>query len=612
MPCATSQDYNYCCSKDGHGLKYPGFSVVFIQTFAINNTRQFKLPNAFKQDLPSGEDFVFHETERVYEGKADALKIPIARMQRNIESQIFLLPEERKGLPDDKTVRMYSLRGFDFEMPIVPEDGEFEPVTVKCHVNVEMALFFGHTSSVTYRFLFDGHTGELSAPAETDHIIAILSTYLGAEFWSRGKADDSQAENNSDMDINYETQFRVSGLFLDEEGSYLNSQGEPLSEGIRMTLKGKGRSFDEISIRYKRFIYSFCTVENSKASKEDISQFRHYRKTHPLTTRNDSRYAMADIWEDVEHPVYSEDKSFSEDLFSKDRHPKLSEADIVSHIQTYHKPELIGLLSLYPSEWPYRDAEAYNEVCGENIAIDTDDLVLAGSSLCMVLGTYGRRSDEAPADEDGGVAKKGVNWGEHLEQRARYGVSWPEYLLILQMVLAKKHIIGRANEILVNSTLSAENDSATDLIGKNAELSMRLSRMVLQLDVVKYSKFPSHKVMFDRTTKRMNLEEDMGKLNELMGMIDSSLHNLSDYKAMKSDFFLNFVLAIISVASTFELLFQNSEMPFLTYFGLESSKLAALLVACVAAVTIFALLLVMSNLIKSLWRLISKDRTLNI
>ena len=115
MPCATSQDYNYCCSKDGHGLKYPGFSVVFIQTFAINNTRQFKLPNAFKQDLPSGEDFVFHETERVYEGKADALKIPIARMQRNIESQIFLLPEERKGLPDDKTVRMYSLRGFDLD-----------------------------------------------------------------------------------------------------------------------------------------------------------------------------------------------------------------------------------------------------------------------------------------------------------------------------------------------------------------------------------------------------------------------------------------------------------------------------------------------------------------
>ena len=61
---------------------------------------------------------------------------------------------------------------------------------------------------------------------------------------------------------------------------------------------------------------------------------------------------------------------------------------------------------------------------------------------------------------------------------------------------------------------------------------------------------------------------------------------------------LNFILAIISVASTFELLFQNSEMPFLSFFGIENSRLAATLVFVVAAITVFAILLIFSNYIK--------------
>lgn len=80
-----------------------------------------------------------------------------------------------------------------------------------------------------------------------------------------------------------------------------------------------------------------------------------------------------------------------------------------------------------------------------------------------------------------------------------------------------------------------------------------------------------------------------------------SLHNLADYKAMRSEFLLNIILAIISVASTFELFFQESEMPFLAYFGLETSKLAAVVVLIVAMVTMFALLLVVTNSIKSVW-----------
>ena len=169
------------------------------------------------------------------------------------------------------------------------------------------------------------------------------------------------------------------------------------------------------------------------------------------------------------------------------------------------------------------------------------------------------------------------------------------------MILAKKYVIGLATDTVVLSTLDAEKKSSQDLIGANAALSMRLTRMVTQLDVVKYSKFPSHKVMFDRTTARLGLNEDYERLGALMESVDSSLHNLSDYKSMRSEFLLNVILAIISVASTFELFFQEDEMPFLTYFGFESNRLSAIVVAIIAAVTIFALLLVITNAIKSIW-----------
>ena len=117
----------------------------------------------------------------------------------------------------------------------------------------------------------------------------------------------------------------------------------------------------------------------------------------------------------------------------------------------------------------------------------------------------------------------------------------------------------------------------------------------------KYSKYPSHKVMFDRTTERLGLNEDYERLTQLMESVDNSLHNMSDYKSMHSEFLLNIILAIISVASTFELFFQEDEMPFLTYFGFESNRLSAIVVAVIACITIFALLLVVSNAIRNIW-----------
>ena len=576
--------YDYCCSRDGHGLEIPGFSAVFIQTFSIKQELQFLLPDCYVRHLPGDEDYVFHKDKFVYEEKADALAIPIVPMGRSIEKQIFVLRNEGKS-PDEKNVRRFSLRGFDFEMPIEPEEDEIEPRLLKCHVNVEMSLFFGNTVSITYRFLFNGHSGTLSAPVGIDHIIALLSTWLGAEYWSRD-VNESCEDGASRTNINLEGDFKVENLFFSE-------LGDPLEEGVCLPMGSGERGFGKIAVRYKRFIYRCCTRLSKSLSGEEKAKFRKFLKTTPVSIVNDSRFAMVDLWEDIRHPLPD-----GTDLFSNDRSDRMTEAQIVSHIRDFHKPELIGLMTLYPGEWPYRDAEAYDDVCGENIAIDTDDLVLVNSNMSIVLGTYGRRGDGH--ETAGTVEKKGVNWAEHLKERARYHVSWPEYLLILQMVLAKKYVIGRANDVLIDATLSASSTSSLDLIGQNAKLSMRLSRMVLQLDVVKYSKFASHKVMFDRTTRRLNLDNDLDRLNEMMSMVDSSLHNLSDFKSMKSDFVLNFILAIISVASTFELFFQQSEMPFLTYFGIQSSHLAAVVVMVVACVTIFGILLVISKTIRSI------------
>lgn len=644
------KDYNYCCSKDGHGLAFPSFSVVFIQTFSIHGNLEFTLPLKYvREDYNKivGRIEEESETTKVFRSVAEYLGEPIVYMNQNIERQIFVMSGEEDALvqmklcgkrwissgiltkrymkplgkrdssPEDsriwrfpkKAVYRFSLRGFDFNMPLRPTDEEdFEPIDLHGHVNVEMSLFFGNTVSLTYRFFFDGYSAHITdaedgtkkVDACTDHIIALLSTYLGAEYWS---ADSEDGASN----INLESTFIARNFWIDEDGREV-----PEAERVDLSMREGGRAFDKIALRYKKYLYNNYTSYREGLSYEDMRDHEHFRKKHGISVVNDHHYAMVDIWENVKHPVELEDGT-EEDLFSKFRHPKLSEAEIINHIRDYHKPELIGLMSLYPGEWPYRDSNSYDEVCGENIAIDTDDHVMVGSNMAVVIGTYGRRSDEVKqgniaeeANDGSQVAKQGVDWQKHLQERARYHVSWPEYLMILQMVLAKKYVIGFAKDQMIDVALEARDKEAEELIAKNADLGMRLSRQIIQLDMVKYSKFASHKVMFDRTTRRMALDDELAKLKEVTDMVDNSLRNLSDYKAMKSDFLLNIILVIVSVASTFELLFQNAEMPFLTYFDVDSTGMAPWLVLIIASITIFALLLVVKSSVRKIWNMFVK------
>lgn len=522
------------------GLRYPGFSIVLIQMFSLGRLKEFDEKKAL----------TFGIVEKV--------------LKKSIDHLIFVMDDK-----DRDNIRRYRLDGFDFSL--VLEDPCHEEM--KGHVYVEMLVLFGYIVSFTYRFVFDGNICTLSVPASTDHIIALLSAHLSAEHWSRNEGEE---ETNINLEIK---DFRISGLKIDEDGNEL----EP-GECRDFVLDGCSRVFDELTVRYKKFIRRNCSSYIDGLSRGDRILDKKSGNEDGDNSYMDYHYAMVDIWENVSHP-----DGQGGDLFSLSRKEPLTEAQIVGHIRECHKEELIGLMSLYPEEWPYRDREAYDEVCGGNIAIDTDDLVLVNSNMCVVIGTYGRRGAGSPVD-----------WAEHLAERADYHVSWPEYLFILEMVLAKKYVIDYASDQLVDATLNARHLSSSELIASNAELSMRLSRMVLQLNVVKYSKFMSHKVMFDRTTKRLDIENDQKRLIKLMEMVDSSLHNLSDYKSVKSDFVLNFILAIISVVSTFEIMFQDVSLPFVEYIGLTSSKTAAVMVWFVAALAFFGILLVVVNTIRSL------------
>ena len=576
-----------CCSKDEMELVFPSFSVVFIHTFMlpdgvirhdVGDVPDVNLNDVFvemwaklKKDPKKASKKDPDEVSYPVSSLAEYLKkddVHIVKMKSEVEELLF----PAKSFSNNQIAR-YSVKGFDFRIPVRASKeknkrgkyvADFPPVDFQGHANVEVSQFFGNIFSVTYRFLFDGFTCKIlkadesdhetmGAPdrkivkATTNHIIGLLSSALGAEYWS----DDDEDKKAAGIDL-------INRIVIDK--FWLNSDGDVAvrdndgkltnpgkleqqqknksledCEGGKENVHGvwaiedNDRVFDWILLRYKKYL--------SKVFQPGLSVAEMYVK-------DDSRYAMVDLWETVKHPYGGKD------LFSPKHDPKLSEADIINHIRDYHKPELVGLMSMYPAEWPFRAAEAYDEVCGENIAIDTDDLVLAGSHMAVVIGTYARRGD--------GV--NGVNWKQVMRDRRLYHVSWEEYLLIVQFILAKKYTFNHAIDRLLNLT----NDMSLvtkDMIGDCSKAALAASQKAIALDVIKQMKFPSHKVMYDRTAKRLELENDFQRFKDVQEVVTGNLQSLGESHAAKSDSRMNFLLMAISVVSLLELLYQDTKWP---------------------------------------------------
>lgn len=306
---------------------------------------------------------------------------------------------------------------------------------------------------------------------------------------------------------------------------HISEKGEWCAENKKLPVTG---CFQEIQRRYKQFV--ILSQPPRKQSKETPGC-------------RDLNYVYVDIWEDVAH--------------SSGRFRYMPEPEIISHIYRSHRRELVGLMSFYPYEWPYRTEESFRDVCGENVAIDTDDLILVNQNMCVVFGTYGLRGKNAPTD-----------WKEHLEERDYYHVSWPEYLLMLEMVLAKKYTIGAVSEqYLSRSRQVSSLKSTRRQIEQNGREGLTATGILLQLDAVKYSRYISHKIMFERTTARLEVEQKLRELDETMARIDKSLVNISEMRKLQQSVLLNVVLGVISAASLFGILFERVELPFLEHIG---------------------------------------------
>ena len=234
-----------CCSKDEKELVFPSFSVVFIHTFMLADG-VIRQGVGDVPDVDLGDAFDDMKAKLKPDPKKGALPVSslaeyinkenvhIVRMKSEVEELLF----PSKSFSNNQIAR-YSVKGFDFRIPVRASKeknrrgnyvADFPPVDFQGHANVEVSQFFGNIFSLTYRFLFDGFTCRILQADETDHetmgtddrkivkattnhIIGLLSTALGAEYWS----DDDVDKKAAGIDL-------INRIVIDK--FWLNSDGE--------------------------------------------------------------------------------------------------------------------------------------------------------------------------------------------------------------------------------------------------------------------------------------------------------------------------------------------------------------------------------------------------
>ena len=512
-------------------LRYNSLSLVYLQVFTYEEFDSSLLKSPLYTPIPN-----------------------------SIDKQIFELDDNSEA-----PVKRYRLKSFPFELTLIDDSKKDETKEKKIELqvieglmHVEMSLFFDRTVSLTYRLVIDepfckrmnalpqkpeeekkkpmAPTCKSRAALSTDELISLSALRMGAEHWSC-EEEGSECKTASNINIKI-SKFQLSKFHLDNNGELLTEGKELIEESLYLS---------EIQKRYKKFIFN-SQRENKRWQKRkqslNVLNSKIDLSTYHGDYTKDLNYVLIDIWEDL---------SATGNEFKKKR-----EEDIISHIYQEHKRELIGLMSLYPYEWPYRTIESFDDVCGSNVAIDIDDLILVNQNICVVFGTYGLRGEGAATD-----------WEDHLRNRSHYHVSWPEYLMILEMVLAKKYTMIAVSDLYLKMTLKLSSLRSTrKLIEENAKDSMRVATILLNLDAVKYSRYISHMIMYERTAKRLNIDREAGRLDDIMKKIDNSLLNISDMRKLQYSSQLNILLGVISAASLLAFLFHRLEVPFTDALGL--------------------------------------------
>ncbi|MBQ5593409.1 MAG: hypothetical protein IIU76_02375 [Bacteroidales bacterium] len=454
-----------------------------------------------------------------------------------VDSQIFEI-DPQLGSP----VKRYILPDFDFST-VLEEPYE---VSIQGKIYVALDLFLGQTAMLSFKMVVNNDACRASESITTDHLIALAALNLGAEHWNVG-------EERTCSNINLTTSpVDIKNLRVTADGIF-TEKGYNLSEN-----KEWSNSFDVVCGLYKKAVLNMLD-------------------TVAYPSKN---FVYVDIWEDVDN--------YDGSLQAMEK-----EEDIIKYISDNCKKELVGLMSLYPSEWPYRTEEAFDDVCGFNIAIDTDDLVLVNSSMCVVFGTYARRGKDSPTD-----------WAEMMKDRSVQHVSWFEYLLILQMILAKKYALSIAKRYVIKE--SNYNNSNVNItraqMQRNTQLEMEITNLLMNLDAVDYSKFISHKIMFDRTTKRLDIDKDLSDLQQVLKRTENALKNVSTLQELEQSQNMNIILFVVSVASLAQIIMSEPKVPLLEKFNLGwlAGGLGHTIVSLTILLAIVAIGYLIYNFIKDL------------
>lgn len=500
-----------CCKEK---LLYKSFALVFMETFTSD-----AVETSLKQDSK-----LYLEAKR--SNKQENCFLQHVK-DDFIDSQIFTSNinfEER-----------YNLKGFNISFTIdynqkQKEDTEenrkeyTEPIYVDGEVIVKAVSFFDKTLLISYRLIVnkientdsEGNPIPIISPInissefiDTDDLISLGGLFQDLEFWVYDKEKNEQRIGGFLKDISF------TNVPLDTDGKYIEQPDSFTAPDFRA-----------VSTRYTK----------------------HFTKVQNIYNIHITKHTYIDIWEDIAHESNDGNNNYFKTL---------DDPEIIEHIETKHQPELIGIMSSYPREWEYRMMDSFRDICGNNLAIDTDDLVLSNANFTLVFGTYGLRDD----------TNDSVDWKTHLLQRDRYNVSWPEFLSLVEIALASKNIINYVWDkyssciVKLNET---EPNSLQSQIRENAQLSIKMSYKLMKLDDIRYLRYISHKHMMSRLYQTLCINEQRKKLDDVIKQLDRSLNNSNNMIEIKGSNQTRNILWYISIASLFGVLLQGTEVETVT------------------------------------------------
>ena len=650
MECAKSDSVEFSatdalCKKvdsnahEATGLRYNGMSLVYFQIFTFADKCEECDECKVKLKIKENSKYIREKCNN-----------------EAIDDQIFVYRN------NENPINRYWLKGFSFNLvlnnPCQDDDlcgygtqcsskadgnKNKDPyqISISGEIKVEVSIFSNKTVSISYRMVIDDReakgeeqynfvksTGALT----TDHVINLISLAIDAEHWGvveqlcekcgsynlteeknivpsdkDGKVMLSytcqNCKNQFDKEFSYGSiapeidGLTISELYIDSDGTWIDKPSE-----IRSSSEDNEKKQNKPS-------------ENGSSSEDDEEKqnkpnhtlfkevFRRYKQSllnlridaecvnTPVVKKlgvdnEDSTYAFVDIWESFQ--------------LNGERVQLGNEANFISRIAQEHKSELVGLMTLYPSEWSKRAKESFFDACGDNIALDVDDLVLVNQKVCVVFGTYGIRGEGAA-----------TNWTDHLRIRKTFHVSWPEYMLILEMLLIQKHTIEYAGDLLLDSTLTEEAyRDPIKTVEDNAKLHLDITKKLSELDAVKYLKFTSHRIMFERTQKRLKVEKDRDKLEKMIARIDDSFKRISDIHSLqqaenslaleKFGGILAFIMGMASISSLLQFITSDINLPLLEHFKWAKHYEVAI------GLKAFSVLLFIFCLIILLWVIITR------